>query len=116
MNDRDKMYIVHIISHYEELQKALSEINDNYDDFLNSKVHRKAITFDLFQIGELFTQLSADIKSNFSSEDISGIKNIRNCIAHAYVHIENAELWDTAHHDVPRIVAVLKELKELEMI
>lgn len=111
MNDRDKMYIDHIISHYEELQKALSEINDNYDDFLNSKVHRKAITFDLFQIGELFTQLSADIKSNFSSEDISGIKNIRNCIAHAYVHIENAELWDTAHHDVPGIIAVLKELE-----
>lgn len=116
MNTRDKMYIEHIIAHYEELQKALAEINDNYDDFLNSKVYRKAITFDLFQIGELFNQLSTDIKTNFSSEDVSGIKNIRNCIAHGYVHIENDELWNTAHHDIPRIVSIIKDLKESELI
>ena len=112
MNSRDNMYIAHILKHCDELIENLSEIKNNYDEFLENKNIKKAITFDIFQIGEMIGCLSVDIKKHFDPEDIRGAKNIRNCIAHGYAFIEDAELWKTANHDIPKISSILKDLVE----
>lgn len=93
----------------------MSEIDDNFENYLNDLVIRKAITFDIFQIGELFSNLSDKCKKYFKNDDVKGLKDIRNFIAHGYVYIENIELWKCIHEELPRIVATLNNIKETIM-
>ena len=107
MKDRNELYIKNIKKHYTEMQKELDEIDDNYDNFINDYVIRKAITFDLMQIGELFGNLSDDVRKTVNQSDIRGIKDVRNFIVHGYCQISNEEIWKTIHDDLPYLISVL---------
>ena len=77
MNNKDKLIKDYINKHYQELLDCLKEINDNFDNFLNDQIIQKAISFDLFQIGELFNNLSNDFASKLNKRDVRGIIDIR---------------------------------------
>jgi len=83
--DRDKSLIEHIKNHYAEMQDELNLLNDSFDEFENNSTVRKAINFDVLQIGENFSHLSDEVLKLFNMNDIRGIIDIRNFVAHGYV-------------------------------
>lgn len=109
--DRDKQRIYYILKHYEELQKELNEINDNFDEFVNNSVYQKAIKLDVIQIGEHTTNLSEERKNMICKEDVRGVIDYRNQVVHGYVSIKNEELWNTIHYDLPKYIEQVKSLK-----
>ena len=107
---KDKHYVEHILKHYSELQIELSQINNDFDAFQNSTFYRKAILFDLLQIGELFNGLSDGTKNQFSKEDCRGIVDTRNYVAHGYIQLKDKSIWKTLYEELPPLVAKLEEL------
>lgn len=104
MINRDIEIIKHIKMHYYEMKDELSLVHENYDEFLENETIRKAITFDLLQIGELFNNLSDKKKSTMNKKEIRGIIDIRNYIVHGYVVIDNKIIWDTIHNNLDSLM------------
>ena len=106
----DKQYSEHIFHHYGELLKEIESIGDDLETFKNSELYRKAIMFDLLQICELFGGLSEKTLSCFKKDDVRGMKDIRNYIAHGYIQLKDQSIWNTIHSELPYVISILKEL------
>lgn len=111
MNKKDQLIKDYINKHYKELVEEIDTINDKFDEFINNKAVQKAVSFDLFQIGELFNKLSDETKRKLNNRDIRGIIDVRNFIAHGYIYIKKTEIWNTVHNDLPRLIEQIEEVK-----
>jgi len=113
---RNIQIVTHINKHFKEMKDELDSINDSYEIFLSNITVNKAIKMDILQIGEGYSQLSDEIQVLLKKEDLSGIINIRNYIAHGYVVLDDAIIWNTIHSEIPRLInylnAVFNDLKE----
>ncbi len=107
---KDKDYADHILKHYSELKIELNQINNDFATFQNNIFYRKAILFDLLQIGELFNGLSKETQSNFSKEDCRGIVDTRNYVAHGYIKLSDKSIWKTLYEELPPLMKKLEEL------
>lgn len=107
--NRDVLVIKNIKKHYNEMLNELDLINDDFNEFLENTTVNKAIIFDLFQIGELFGNLSDEAKKMFPKTDIKGIVDIRNFIAHGYVIIDNKIIWDTIHTNLKTMMKIFND-------
>lgn len=108
---RDFSIVFHINEHYKEMVNEINSI-ESYEEFSNSGTLRKAILLDLFQIGELFKQLSKGFKKKFDFKFSDDLIGIRNRIAHGYGAIKNDIIYDTIKNDIPNFIANLNDFSK----
>lgn len=108
----DKQRYLHILSHYDELEKEYKKMNSETDPFLKETVLKKCVYMDLFQIGEHFNKFSKEVQNQIDPKDVRGIVDIRNKIGHAYYEVDPEIIEDTIVNECPRLISKLKELFE----
>jgi len=92
--ERDFNIVYHINQHYLELIDSFKNVN-SLDAFKDGGTLRKAILFDLFQIGELLNQLSKAFVDDFGHDELSQIVGLRNRIVHGYATIIDTIIYDS---------------------
>ena len=85
--NRDFSYLKRIKEHYKTLSELYNSISKN--TFLDDTIERRAILFDLLQIGELVLQLTNNLQLSMDKDDFSGIISVRNHIVHGYDKLNN---------------------------
>ena len=85
--NRNFSYLKRIKEHYKTLSELYNSISK--DNFLNDTIERRAILFDLLQIGELVSQLTNNLQLSMDKDDFSGIISVRNHIVHGYDKLNN---------------------------
>lgn len=114
MREKDEQVIEKIIEHYSDICETLAMVKD-YDDFIgkdpNQKVKHKSILFDVVQIGENITKLSADVKDLVGPYDIHGIISVRNIIVHGYGEIRDPILWSILQTYLPNLINTLRNIE-----
>lgn len=105
--NRDFIYIKRIKQHAELAVHTFSETP--IDTFLNNEaVERKAILFDLFQVGELVQSLSHDLQLSLEDKGFSGVINVRNHIVHGYDSINNDTIINSLSTELIPFVKTLE--------
>ena len=65
---------------------------------------------NIFQIGELANQLSEEFKEKYKDLPWDQMYGIRNRLAHAYIKVDDAIMWDTVKNDIPKLKEKLDEM------
>lgn len=77
-----------------KMEEHYNELSHNYlgietiQDFLSDELRKKAILFDLFQIGEQMNRLPKSFIRQLNQKDIVGLISIRNRIVHGYDQLD----------------------------
>ena len=109
MNTRDKFLVKHIKKHYSELVEESKDIH-TFEDFCNNMLLNKAAKLDLLQIGENINHLSNETKLKLKREDLIGIVDIRNQVAHGYVFLNDKTIWLIIKNELPRLMEQIEKL------
>lgn len=85
--NRNYAYVKRIKQHAEGALKTFNNIS--LETFLEETSDRKAVLFDLFQVGELVSQMTKSLQLSLDKDDFSGIIAVRNHIVHGYDKLNN---------------------------
>ena len=96
--------------HYYELSQNYLGI-ESIQDFLSDDVKKKAILFDLFQIGEQMNRLPKSLIAQLNNKDIVGLISIRNHIVHGYLKVDDEIIYDSIINDLPRLIEQINNIK-----
>lgn len=109
-NDRDHDLLLRITEHCNRILDISARIEHNFEAFASDQVYQDAIFLNIFQIGELANKLSLEFKDSTKDIPWKEMYGIRNIIAHAYIIVDKRTVWETVEHDIPDILAKIKEL------
>ena len=111
MNKNRDYFLIHRLrEHYDALMHNFKGIV-TVDDFLADDVIKKAILFDLFQIGELIAnQLSKESLSKIDKNDLWGVISVRNYVVHGYYVLEYDKIINSINNDLPRLVTIIENI------
>ena len=109
MNERDQQAIKHINKHYQELLEEVKLVGD-FEEFKKGGVLTKAIKMDILQIAENTNCLTKETASQLSQKDLRGIIDIRNHIAHGYVHVNDEIIWYVIQDCLPTLINEINNL------
>lgn len=101
LSERDLDYLASILDHCDRIAEARSRFGDSSEAFLADADYRDVVMMNLFQIGEAANLLSDECKETINQVPWHQIYGMRNRIAHAYIKVEDAIVWQTAKEDVP---------------
>jgi len=68
--------------------------------------------FRLIQVAENSDKLTSDFKVNFRTVPWRAMKGMRNRIVHEYGSVNLSVVYDTVMHDIPELLALLKEIAQ----
>lgn len=109
-DERDKLYLLRISEYCERIAEAVARFGDSFEAFSSDADYRDVICMNIFQIGELANQLSEELKENNSNLPWDQMYGIRNRLAHAYIKVDDAIIWDTVKNDIPKLKEALDEI------
>lgn len=93
--------------HYNELIQNYLGIK-SIQDFLSDDIRKKAILFDLFQIGEQMTHLPKTLTSKLNEKDIAGLISIRNHIVHGYDQLDYEIIKNAIEQEIHPFIELIK--------
>ena len=112
--NRDYRVVNRMRDHYNALMQNFQGIV-TVDDFLSDDVIKKAILFDLFQIGELVaSQLSERTLSKLDKNDLRGVISVRNHVVHGYYILEYDKIISSINNDLPRFITLVEDIVRSE--
>lgn len=109
MKGRDWGLSVQIEARYEELLGEMEGIA-SLEEFSSSGLVRKAVIFDILQIGELANHFSESFASSIGRKELSLLVGMRNRIVHGYGAIDDAIVYQTLENDLPSLIKRIVEL------
>lgn len=105
-------YILDIESVHEEIESIKASAENNFENFRNNSILKRAAERCFEIIGEVINNIS---KLNPEiAISISGTRNIiglRNLIIHAYDSIDNELFWGIIQKDIPVLKEEIRKLK-----
>ena len=104
--NRDFSYIKKIKEHAETLFATYNSISKSV--FLDETVERKAVLFDLLQIGELVSQLTKTLQLSMDKKEFEGIISVRNHIVHGYDKLNNCIIVDCIEKELSPFIETLE--------
>lgn len=107
-----------ILQYCNEVKDSIEFFGDDFEEFSVNSHYRNDVSMCIMQIGELSKKLSAEFKQH-TSEQIpwNEIKGMRNLFAHTYPTMSVAEIFKTAHRDIPNLKEFCeKMLRNAELI
>ena len=101
-----------IDDHYNDLIKNYSSI-ETLHGFLSNEIIKKAVLFDLFQIGEQINNLPEEFLNQLNKNDIRGLISIKNHIVHGYDQLDYQLIKNTIEEELFPFIQKMKELAML---
>jgi uncharacterized protein with HEPN domain len=105
MNEFDRIRLLDMLDSGRNLVKALeSKSRTDLEDFLtgNAVIHVIAL------IGEAASQIGKDTREAYPELDWKNMIGMRNFVIHHYHRVTLDVVWDTATHDIPKLIAQLE--------
>lgn len=109
-DERNGFYILKIQEYCERIEESVARFGDSFETFTSDADFRDAICMNIFQIGELANQLSEEFKEKYNDLPWDQMYGIRNRLAHAYIKVDDAIIWDTVKNDIPKLKEKLDEI------
>lgn len=106
---RDYLIVYKINQHYDELKTIFLKIN-SLEEFCNGGTTRKAILFDLIQIGELLNHLTPGFRTVLDTTDVKYAVGLRNVIVHDYARIDDEVIYDTIRNDLAPFIENMNDI------
>ena len=108
MNDRDKLYIGHMLDAIADIEKFLTGKTEKEfmdDDLLRSAVIRK---FEI--LGEAAKRVSEECRG--LNQDVAWrmATGMRDVLIHDYLGVDAKGVWNTASEDLPHLKASLQKI------
>ena len=99
-----------------KMEEHYNELSHNYlgietiQDFLSDELRKKAILFDLFQIGEQMNRLPKSFIRQLNQKDIVGLISIRNHIVHGYDQLDYDVIKKAIEKEIHPFLESIKEM------
>jgi uncharacterized protein with HEPN domain len=77
---------------------------------LRSRKTLDAVERNFILIGEAAGQVPGQIRESFPTIPWRDMSDMRNYVVHQYWGVEAQRIWQTIHHELPPLIAVLKEM------
>ncbi len=84
------------------------------DQVLGEELRKDAVLLNLHIIGEAVKNLSSDFRERHPEVAWREIAGLRDFIAHAYFALDFDIIWDAIEHDVPTLLASVREIIQIE--
>lgn len=111
MQPRVLKYILDIESVILEIESFKNLVENNFKNYQDSIVVKRAVERDLEIIGEAVRKL-IDLDSNIKISSSGKIIGLRNLIAHAYDSVEDELIWSIIQRDIPVLKVEIQEIKK----
>lgn len=98
---RAEMLIEDILRHTDDISEFVAGFT--YDDFLNDKKTKAAISLKLLVIGEAVNRLPGDLKIRHPEIEWNKIIRSRNIIAHDYEVVDFSIVWKIISFHIPQL-------------
>lgn len=106
MNSADYQRIRHICRYCEDIAGFINRFGMDFNAFSTDRAFFNAVSMCVLQIGELANGLSSEYREATKDQMPWGmIRGMRNWIAHAYSEMDEETIWETAIHDIPRLLS-----------
>lgn len=106
----DLQRLYRMVEYCTDIGRAIVYFGNSFEDFQANTFYQYAVSFCLFQIGELSGGLSEGFRLSIGKNiPWRTIKAMRNIVAHGYDSIRLDIVWDTALHDIPALKAFCEE-------
>jgi uncharacterized protein with HEPN domain len=115
VNERDPVYLRHILEAIIQIQLFSKDIN-SATQLRDSALQRAGIERMLTVIGEAAKQVSSSLKEKYPEIPWKEISGMRDKIIHHYFGVDYEAVWLTITNDLPdlkeKITRILKQSKE----
>ena len=104
-------YLRHIADSSQKIESYLDAMEQ--DDFLKGERTQQAVVFNLIVIGEAASKLlqtHAAFLDRHPNVPWSGMKGMRNRIAHGYFEIDLDIVWETERKAIPELLSRLPDI------
>lgn len=105
--ERDRELSLAILEHCQRIEDACNRFGDDYETFVFDEDYQDVINMNILQIGELANQLTDAFKEQYPDVPWHQMYGIRNIMAHAYIQVDAATVWDTVKNDIPKLKMLL---------
>ena len=100
---RNQSVIKQILSFCSQIEEARRHFNFDAEMFRSCSTYSNAVSFCIFQIGELANGLSEEFRSTHGDIPWHQVRGMRNIIAHQYGTTDIDRLWNVATTDIPML-------------
>jgi uncharacterized protein with HEPN domain len=101
----DRIYLIDMLEIARRIEKRMARLNRA--EFDAGEDVQLALTHLLQVIGEAARCVSEESRAKITSIDWKVITGMRHRIVHDYMHVNIDTVWQTAHDDVPFLIAQL---------
>lgn len=107
MNERDALFLKHILSAIADIQSFTAEGRRN---FFEDRKTQSAVIRQLEIIGEAVKNLSAALTKTEDSVPWRPIAGTRDRLIHAYFRVDLDAVWSMIEQDLPQLRARVREI------
>lgn len=105
MNSGDRQRLMYIRTYCRDVAGFVERFGKDYQTFTLDRAYFNAVSMCILQIGELANGLSDEYREETKDEMQWGmVRGMRNWLAHAYADMDENVVWETAIHDIPRLM------------
>ena len=101
LSEKNEEALRGILRYCDNARGHVETLGNTFEKFQTNLALQEACSFDAIQIGESARNLSDDFKEAHQEIPWHEVIALRNKVAHAYGHIDQAVLWDTILYDFP---------------
>lgn len=115
MAERDESILKLIEGYCGDIETFIERFGRDFAVFTHDRAYFNAVAMCILQIGELSGSLSEEYRAATSGRiPWSGIRGMRNIVAHDYGALDEELVWETATEDIPYLREFcLSELKRM---
>lgn len=106
-SSKDKTRLLHILEAIDNINEFKQGIL--YDDFVQNKVLKYAIFYNVTIIGEAAYKLSKEFVETHTEVPWRAIINMRHVMVHGYYQIDADILWETINNDMADLQTIVKQ-------
>ena len=90
--------------------------NLSYTEFEMNIEKQDALLYNVSQIGEIATHISAEFQKDHPEFAWVPMKRLRNRVVHDYDGIKYDVIWDVVTHDIPNMIPLIEAVLNNQMI
>ena len=105
---RDEGYLLDILIAARDARLFVSGLTRRQFD--ESRLHQNAVVKALEIISEAAGRISEEAQKAHPEIPWGEIIGMRNRLVHRYFEVDGEKVWDTVHHDLPPLIAMIESL------